>query len=173
MMAMKDLQACKGFGNNKWYSIHELHKGKIDQPQVLHAMTISVEMMDEYILRWRLIALNITVGNDILFVLACNGKCLTAPYTLLLSYRAADKQMKRRIYRQRGSRPKHSAVVQHVSGHVTFLFSSPSKQSRPSQEYTSIDSYFIGDHLFRQLPPATIVREKAYNITLIASGESA
>lgn len=62
-------------------------------------MTISVEMMNEYILRWRLIALNITIGNDILLVLACNRKCLIAPYTLLLSYRAADKQMKRRIYR--------------------------------------------------------------------------
>lgn len=54
-----------------------------------------------------------------------------------------------------------------------FLFSNRSQQSRPSQEYTSIDSYFIGDHLFRQLPPDIIVREKAYNITLIASGESA
>lgn len=92
-------------------------------------MTISVDMMDEYILRWRLIALNITVGNDILFVLACNRKWLTALYTLLLPYRAADEQMKRRIDSEVRDQ-NISLFVQHVSGHVTLPFSiSHSKQS--------------------------------------------
>lgn len=57
----------------------------------LQALTISVVMTDEYILRWLLIALNNTVGNDILFVPACDRKRLTTLYIHLVSYRTADE----------------------------------------------------------------------------------
>lgn len=57
----------------------------------LQALTISVVMTDEYILRWLLTALNNTVGNDILFVPACDRKRLTTLYIHLVSYRTADE----------------------------------------------------------------------------------
>lgn len=47
----------------------------------LQVVMILVVMTDEYILRWRLNALNNTVENDILFFPACDMKRLTALYT--------------------------------------------------------------------------------------------